>query len=261
MGAWESLGHYSAAIYGGLWAFDGWDNANVVASEIRNPGQALPRAIKAAMIVVLSSYELVNVAYYILLPWDTISSNDAVAVNAARSVFGDWAGIVVTILVALSCGGSITSNVFTIGRLAIAASQRAYLPAFLGKRGLPTVGQQPEDSATSTGSRFDAPIYANALALVITLVYIFLGNFRALLTFVGMAQWVFYVSTVLGLLILRRREPDLERPFKPTVILPITFVVVGTLMIARTAMFSPIQSGVLAGLLIIGALVSKVRSR
>ncbi|KAF1958302.1 amino acid transporter [Byssothecium circinans] len=274
MGAWESLGHYSAAIYGGLWAFDGWDNANVVASEIRNPGQALPKAIKAAMIVVLSSYELVNIAYYILLPWDTISSNNAVAVNATRAVFGNGAGIAITILVALSCGGSVTSNVFTIGRLTIAASQRAYLPAFLAKRGLPTVGKRSlaqsdvagdSESAvegdTSTDPSFDAPIYANALTLVITLIYIFLGSFRALLTFVGMAQWVFYVSTVLGLLILRRREPELHRPFRPTVILPITFVVVGTLVIVRTAMFSPVQSGLLAGLLVAGALVSKVRSR
>jgi len=51
-----------------------------VASEIRNPGRSLPRAIRAAMTVVLSCYVLVNIAYYILLPWDTLSSNDAVAV-------------------------------------------------------------------------------------------------------------------------------------------------------------------------------------
>jgi L-type amino acid transporter 9 len=111
--------------------------ANVVASEIRNPGQALPKAIKAAMIIVLGSYELVNIAYYILLPWSTVSSSDAVAVVALGSAFGPWAGIIVSILVAISCAGSITSNVFTIGRLTIAASEREYLPAILGRRGLP----------------------------------------------------------------------------------------------------------------------------
>lgn len=101
--------------------------------------------------------------------------------------------------------------------------------------------------------------FANALTLVITLLYILTGNFRALLTFVGMAEWVFYVSTVIGLLILRRREPQLERPYRPTVLLPSTFVVVGTLVIMRSAMFAPIQSGVLAGLLVAGALVSRLR--
>lgn len=96
---------------------------------------------------------------------------------------------------------------------------------------------------------------------MITLVYILTGSFRALLTFVGMAEWVFYVSTVVGLLILRRREPQLERPYRPTVVLPVTFVIVGTLVIARSAMFAPVQSGVLAGLLVVGAVIGVLRSR
>lgn len=103
--------------------------------------------------------------------------------------------------------------------------------------------------------------YANILALVITLIYILTGSFRALLIFVGMAEWVFYVSTVIGLLILRRREPQLERPYRPTIVLPATFVIVGTLVIVRSAMFAPVQSGVLAGLLVVGAIVGTLRSR
>ncbi|OSS51531.1 hypothetical protein B5807_03474 [Epicoccum nigrum] len=256
---WERYGHYCAAIYGGLWAYDGWDNANVVASEIRNPGRSLPKAIKAAMVVVLGSYEFVNIAYYILLSWDKLSSNDAVAVSAAASLLGRPAAILITILVAVSCAGSVTSNVFSVGRLTVAASQRHYLPAFFSKRGLPTLSNV--GSHESATSRFDAPIYANALALVITLVYIFTGSFRALITFVGMAEWVFYVSTVIGLLILRRREPQLERPYRPTVALPMTFVTVGTMVIIRSAMFAPAQSGVLAGLLLVGSVIGVLRSR
>lgn len=103
--------------------------------------------------------------------------------------------------------------------------------------------------------------YANTLALIITLVYILTGSFRALLTFVGMAEWVFYVCTVIGLLILRRREPHLDRPYRPFIILPVTFVIAGTLMIVRSALFAPIQGGVLALLLAAGALVSKIRNR
>jgi L-type amino acid transporter 9 len=76
-----------------------------------------------------------------------------------------------------------------------------------------------------------------------------------------MAAWVFYVSTVVGLLILRRREPQLVRPYRPSIVLPVTFVVVGTLVIIRSAIFAPVQSGLLAGLLIVGALVSRLRSR
>ncbi|KZM24849.1 uncharacterized protein EKO05_0003523 [Ascochyta rabiei] len=256
---WDRYGHYCAAIYGGLWAYDGWDNANVVASEIRDPGRSLPKAIKAAMIVVLGSFEFVNIAYYILLSWDKLSSNNAVAVSAATSLFGRPAGILITTLVAVSCAGSVTSNVFSVGRLTVAASQRHYLPAFFSKRGLPLLSNT--DANRHATSRFDAPVYANILALVITLVYILTGSFRALITFVGMAEWVFYVSTVVGLLILRRREPQLERPYRPTILLPVTFVTVGTLVIVRSAMFAPVQSGVLAGLLVVGAIIGTLRSR
>ncbi|KAF2009203.1 amino acid transporter [Aaosphaeria arxii CBS 175.79] len=275
--AWDRYGHYCAAIYAGLWAFDGWDNANVVASEIKNPGKTLPKAIKAAMIVVLSSFELVNIAYYILLPWDMMSSSNAVAVAAASALLGHPAGILITLLVASSCAGSITSNVFAVGRLTVAASQRHYLPGFLSRRGLPTLRNKSaapssptvneplvqssftdEDIPTAT---CDAPIYANILAFVVTIIYILTGSFRALLTFVGMAEWVFYVSTVIGLLILRRREPHLQRPYRPTIVLPFVFVIVGLLVIIRSAMFAPVQSGVLAGLLVAGTVVSKVQGQ
>lgn len=133
--------------------------ANIVASEIREPGHALPQAIKAAMIVVLSSFELVNIAYYVLLSWHQISANNAVAVSAATSLLGRPAGIAITLLVAVSCAGSITSNVFSVGRLTIAASQRNYLPAIFSKRGLPK--NRPSEEQEDRTSVFDAPLYVN----------------------------------------------------------------------------------------------------
>ena len=108
------------------------------------------------MIVVLGSFEFVNIAYYILLSWDKLSSNNAVAVSAANSLLGRPAGILITILVAVSCAGSVTSNVFSVGRLTVAASQRHYIPAFFSKRGLPFKGNV--DDAESTYSCFDAPM-------------------------------------------------------------------------------------------------------
>jgi amino acid transporter len=123
-------------------------------------------AIKAAMAIVLSSYELVNLAYYVLLPWDTLSSNNAVAVAAASALFGRPAAIFVTVLVALSCAGSIASNVFAIGRLTVAASQRHYLPAFLSRRGLPRSfkssspgsSSAPDEEDSPSESTYDAPM-------------------------------------------------------------------------------------------------------
>ena len=99
------------------------------------------------------------------------------------------------------------------------------------------------------------------MALLLTLAYILTGSFRALLTFVGMSSWVFYVSTVLGLIILRRREPELHRPYRPSIALPVIFVLAGTFIIVRSAVFAPMQGGVLAVLLVVGTLISVSRTR
>lgn len=88
-----------------------------------------------------------------------------------------------------------------------------------------------------------------------------MGSFRTLLTFVGMAMWVFYVSTVVGLIILRRREPDLHRPYKPPIALPYIFVIAGTFIIVRSAIFAPIQASVLASLLVAGTVISRLQNR
>jgi L-type amino acid transporter 9 len=118
------------------------------------------------MVVVLGSFELVNVAYYVLLPWQQLSASNAVAVSAATSLLGRPAGIVITLLVAISCAGSITSNIFSVGRLTIAASQRNYLPAMFSRRGLPTVKREVEREGVS--SDFDAPLYGiSSLVLLV----------------------------------------------------------------------------------------------
>jgi L-type amino acid transporter 9 len=78
------------------------------------------------------------------------------------------------------------------------------------------------------------------------------GNFRALLTFDGIAEYTFFFLTVAGDLILRYREPALHRPYKPSIIFPILFAVVSGFVVLRGAIFAPVQLGVLAGMLVLG---------
>jgi L-type amino acid transporter 9 len=77
---WKAFGHYSAAIYASLWAYCGWDGANYIAAELKDPGRQLPLALNTAIPTVMVSYVLVNAAYYILLPWNSVGLTDAIAV-------------------------------------------------------------------------------------------------------------------------------------------------------------------------------------
>ncbi len=77
---WALLGHCSAALYGALWAYSGWDKAVYVSAELRDPARQLPRAIHAALPTIVACFLAANAAYYVLLPWRVVSTTDSVAV-------------------------------------------------------------------------------------------------------------------------------------------------------------------------------------
>lgn len=80
VGTWESLGFYSTALYGALWAYSGWDKANYVAAELKNPKKQLSLAINTAIPTIIVCYVAANAVYYVLLPWKVVSITDAAAV-------------------------------------------------------------------------------------------------------------------------------------------------------------------------------------
>jgi amino acid transporter len=129
---------------------------------------------------------------------------------------------VAAIFICLVVAGSLLGNSFVAGRMAVAASNQNWLPRFLGVVG--RVGPEreivPDD--TQKASESDAPINALILSTVLGAIYILLGNFRALLTFNGLGEYTFFFLTVLGAIILRYREPQLERPYKPFVLIPVS---------------------------------------
>lgn len=139
----------------------------------------------------------------------------------------------------------------------VAASNSNWLPRFLGIIGRlrsPSAENGPSlpsDAETSSG-KSDAPINAIVLSTALPIFYILFGDFRALLTFNGLGEYTFFLLTVLGAIVLRFREPGLRRPYKPSIIIPITFAIVSGFVVVRGAIFAPVQALVLLSLWIIG---------
>lgn len=77
---WELLGYFSAALYGALWAYSGWEKGIYVSAELSNPTKQLPLSINTAIPTIILCFLATNAAYYILLPWDVVSTTDSVAV-------------------------------------------------------------------------------------------------------------------------------------------------------------------------------------
>lgn len=103
---------------------------------------------------------------------------------------------------------------------------------------LGSVGLRPKETVDPRSS--DAPLNATILSTILTSLYILFGNFRDLLTFAGLGDNSWFFLTVLGAIMLRFREPDLHRPYKPYMIIPIIFCLVSGFVVVRGAIFAPV---------------------
>jgi amino acid transporter len=142
--------------------------------------------------------------------------------------------------------GSLLGNSFVAGRMAVAASRSGWLPRFFGVIG--RVGLRRDDEPASS----DAPIHAIFLSAVLSGIYILLGNFRVLLTFNGLGEYSFFFLTVVGAIVLRFREPHLDRPYRPWLLIPAVFALVSGFVVARGAAFAPIQALILVAVWVVG---------
>jgi amino acid transporter len=281
-GTSHDISGWARALYAGLWAFDGWDNVfallrtpghrtdvlqtNYVTGEFKNPNRDLPRVIHTAMPLVIISYLLANVAYFFVLPLGVIESSNTVAVQFGSKVFGPIGALILALTVSASCFGTLNATTFTSGRLVYVAGKEGYLPAAFGKIGI-------GGSADVTGGRLrrrswfskilsrlfgdDAgigftPINAMVLNAALCAGYVVVGEFKTLLTFYGVAGYSFYFLAVLGLIVLRVREPYLERPYRTWITTPIIFCCVSLFLLSRAVFAEPIQTLIVLAFVVAG---------
>ncbi|KAH6641471.1 amino acid permease-domain-containing protein [Chaetomium tenue] len=260
---------WAVALYAGLWAFDGWDNTNYVVGEFRNPSRDLPRVIHTAMPLVIASYILANVAYFLVLPLDAINSTNTVAVMFGAKVFGPVGSLILALIVSASCFGALNASTFTSSRLVYVAGKEGYIPSLFGRLGTGTgVPPTPELSSLRTRSwlkkklaslvgdedtgLFFTPIPALILNALLTSGYILVGEFGTLITFYGVAGYTFYFLTVLGLIVLRVREPNLERPYRTWITTPIIFCCVSLFLLSRAVFAQPLQTLLVVAFVVAG---------
>jgi L-type amino acid transporter 9 len=250
--------------------------ANYVAAELRNPSRQLPLSINTAIPTIILCYVAANAVYYILLPWEVVSTTDAAAVvcpippspqkqtpanhalqTAVTHFLGKTPAYFATALICLG-------NSFVAGRMTVAASNNNWIPRFFGSVGhianiKISSAADSRDDAEDAMDKGESPINALILNTVLATVYILAGNMRILLTLNGLAEYAFFFLTVLGAIILRVREPELPRPVKPYVVVPVVFAVISGFVVVRGAVFAPVQAAVLLGIWGVGAVFYYVR--
>nr|POF11411.1 b(0,+)-type amino acid transporter 1 [Quercus suber] len=263
-GTSTSGSEWAVALYAGLWAYDGWDNTNYVAGEMIHPGRDLPRTIHTSLPLVILAYILANLSYIFVLPADVINQSNTVAVVFGQTVLGPIGSLVLALVVSGSCFGALNATTFTSGRLVYSAGKEGYIPALFGTVGLSTTSQRMRLPRRDAGAKrftnfiadeqgfFHTPIYAMLLNFVLTAVYIVIGDFTTLTTFYGVASYFFYFTTVVGLIVLRVKEPELERPYKCWILTPIIFCCVSLFLLSRAVFAKPFQALIVVAFIAVG---------
>ncbi|KAF0301397.1 Large neutral amino acids transporter small subunit 1 [Amphibalanus amphitrite] len=222
-----TVGGTALALYSGLFAYAGWNFLNFVTEELQNPYRNLPRAIGMAMPIVTLVYVAANVAYFSVVSPKEMLASPAVAVSFGDKTFGVMAWCV-PVFVALSTFGSVNGIIFTSSRLFFVGAQEGQLPALL--------------SFVHTGRGTPVPALLTLYGL--SLVMVALGdNVFQLIDYVSFVLWSMVGGAVAGQLWWRYKKPDLIRPIKFNIIIPIVFFCVCVFLVAVPLIVQPFNAG------------------
>ncbi len=235
---WTGWNAFGAATLAALWAYDGWNNMPMAAGEVKNPGRTIPIALSFGMIIILTIYILINLTYFMALPFEEVASAYSnampgslpVATKAATVVIGSMASVILSIAFVISALGGMNGSILTGARVPFAMAQDDLFPRFLAK--------------VSQGSR--VPIVSILVQGCIASILALSGSFDQLTDYVVFAAWIFYALTTASILIFRKKQPDIKRPFKVPFYpwLPIGFVSLSILLLINTLITSPRESGI-----------------
>ncbi len=219
-GAKGGVAGFMAALVAALWAYDGWNDLNMVGGEVKNPGRSIPIALIAGVAVVGILYVLVNAGVQYVLPASAIAASARPASDAVASMGRMGAGIV-SAGMALSMLVGLNGTIMSGARVPYAVARDGYFFSALAQ----------------VHPRFHTPSVAIAVQAILSAALLLLGgNFRQLFSLAIFAEWLFYMIAGSTVFVFRRRNPDAPRPYRmagyPWV--PAIFILVAAVLLAYT---------------------------
>ncbi|KAI9098593.1 amino acid/polyamine transporter I [Phlyctochytrium arcticum] len=190
-----------------LFCYGCFNNLNLMLGEMKNVEKRLPLALILSLVIVTTAYVSANVAYFAVLPLDTIRATKVIGLNVGNAAMGSAGAYIISIFIILSAMGTINALIYGNARLITASAQEAILfPRFFA----------------NVSPRFGTPIPATLFTFVISVILLFAGGADFLVKMYAFSTYVFFTLTIVGMLCLRRYRPDLPRPFK--VWTPVAFI-------------------------------------
>jgi APA family basic amino acid/polyamine antiporter len=232
------LAAFGVAMIAALWTYDGWYGATCSAGEIRDPGRNLPRGLIWGTATVTALYVLLNLVYVRALPVAAMAATPRIGEAAAAALFGPGGARLVSLAVLVSTFGCLSSTILY--------SSRIYLPMAqdgLFFRSLARIHPRHRTPVASLWAQ-------TAWSVLLTLS----GTYEQLYTYVVFAAVLFHAAIGSAIFVLRRRRPELPRPYRAWgyPVVPALFVLACLLLIGNTLVEKPVESLLGLGLVALG---------
>jgi basic amino acid/polyamine antiporter, APA family len=220
-GAKGGIAGFMAALVAALWAYDGWNDLNMVAGEVKHPERNIPIALIAGVATVGVLYVLVNAGVQYVLPASAIAASPRPASDAVALVMGRLGASIVSAGMALSMLVTLNGTIMSGARVPYAVARDGYFFRALGE----------------VHPRFHTPSVAIAVQAMLSILLLLVGaNFRQLFSLAIFAEWLFYMIAGSTIFIFRWRDPQAPRPYRmwgyPLV--PALFVAVAAALLCYT---------------------------
>jgi len=228
---------FFAALVAALWAYDGWNNVGMVSGEIRDPRRNLPWALVLGTVAVILIYVAANIAYFAVLPASAVAASDRVPAEMMRRLFGPPGAAAVSLVAMISIFAALNGSILSGSRVPYALARDGYFfRSFAG-----------------VSPRRHVPGFSILALSAWSAVLVLSGRYDQLFTLVIFPSWILYGMATASVLVLRRKRPEIPRPYRTVgyPVVPVVFVLVATLFLGFTLKSSPRES--ILGLVLIAA--------
>ncbi len=224
------IGAIAAAMVGSIFSSDSWNNVTFIAGEIKNPQRNIGLSLFLGTLIVTIIYVAANLMYMSVLPLNEIAfaKQDRVAVAASNVIFGNIGTYVIAVMIMISTFGCNNGLILAGARVYYTMAQDGL---FFKKAGVLNKNAVPE--------------WALWAQCIVASILCLSGKYGDLLDMVSFVVVIFYVLTIIGIFVLRRKRPDIERPYKAFgyPVLPILYIIMGTAFCIALIFQKPVYAG------------------
>ena len=232
------VGPLGLAMVSVLWTYDGWIFITYVAGEVKNPGRNIPLSLVFCMLIVISIYLLINFVFTYTLGIGAMGTSTLVASDSASIFLGEKGAALVSIIILISLLGANNGFILTSARINYAmARNRLFF-----------------QQAAKVHPKFKSPANALIIQAVWACALTFSGTYNQLITYIIFASWIFYAMSCAAVIILRKKRPEMKRPYKTPgyPYIPIIFILFAVFLTFNTILEAPRDAAVGAGIILAG---------